>query len=141
MLAHLHAHIIEELKQSARTDTVFVVVAVAFNLIALGINWGAAGTAQRAGDRPVGSDVIFVILLLSTLAITATALRALFVGKATRRSLLDGLRRLYEDEGVARYYDATLADQYGRRYVLFAVVVGLLGAVAVLVPLVERLLG
>lgn len=141
MLAHLHAHIIEELKQSAKTDTVFVVVAVAFNLIALGINWGAAGSSYRTEPRPVGNDVIFVILLLSTLAITVTALRALLVGKTTRLSLLDGLRRLYEDEGVATYYDASLTDQYGRRYVLFSFVVGLLGVVAVLVPLVARLFG
>ena len=38
MLERLHEHVVNELGQSSRTDTIFVVVAVIFNLIALGIN-------------------------------------------------------------------------------------------------------
>ena len=43
MLEQVHEHIIGELRQSARTDTVFVVTAIAFNLIVLGINTSPVG--------------------------------------------------------------------------------------------------
>jgi hypothetical protein len=145
MLPHVHDHVVQELRQSARTDTVFVVVAVAFNLIALGINWGAAQTYDPGPGidrtRPLANDLILVLLLVSTVLITLVALRALRAGMDTRRRLLDGLVRMYEDEGVARYYDAALVANYASRYRLFAVVVGLLGALAVVVPLIERFLG
>jgi hypothetical protein len=143
MLPHVHDHVVQELRQSARTDTVFVVVAVAFNLIALGINWGAAQTYAGPGGppRPLANDLILVVLLASTVLITAVALRALRAGMDTRQRLLGGLVLMYEDEGVARYYDTALAANYASRYRLFAVVVGLLGALAVVVPLIERFLG
>ena len=38
MLERVHQHIVDELQQSARTDTIFVVTAVIFNLVVLGIN-------------------------------------------------------------------------------------------------------
>jgi hypothetical protein len=145
MLPHVHDHVVQELRQSAKTDTVFVVVAVAFNLVALGINWGAAQTYDPGPglvrERPLANDLILVVLLLSTVLITTVALRALRAGMDTRQRLLDGLVRMYEDEGVARYYDPALAATYAARYRLFAVVVGLLGTLAVVVPLIERLLG
>ncbi len=36
MLTEVHDHIINELGQSSRTDTIFVVTAIIFNLIVLG---------------------------------------------------------------------------------------------------------
>ncbi len=38
MLREVHEHVVGELQQNARTDTVFVVTAVLFNLVVLGIN-------------------------------------------------------------------------------------------------------
>jgi len=43
MLEQLHEHVVAELQQSSRTDTVFVVTAVVFNLVVLAINAGVAG--------------------------------------------------------------------------------------------------
>nr|MEE4269157.1 hypothetical protein [Candidatus Krumholzibacteria bacterium] len=45
MLKEIHGHIVNELQQNARTDTVFVVAAVLFNLVVMGINWGVASEA------------------------------------------------------------------------------------------------
>lgn len=36
MLKEIHGHIVDELQQNAKTDTVFVVAAVLFNLAVLG---------------------------------------------------------------------------------------------------------
>ncbi|MBK8164908.1 MAG: hypothetical protein IPK64_02970 [bacterium] len=60
MLGKLHDHIVGELQQKARTDTVFVVVAVLFNLVVLGIN-RAVASAGHDGDRGAG-DAIFALL-------------------------------------------------------------------------------
>jgi hypothetical protein len=42
MLKEIHGHMVNELQQNAKSDTVFVVSAVLFNLVVLGINWGVA---------------------------------------------------------------------------------------------------
>ena len=42
MLKEIHQHIVQELQQSSKTDTIFVIAAVLFNLTVLGINWGVA---------------------------------------------------------------------------------------------------
>ena len=47
MLKQVHEHITNELTQGARTDTIFIITAIAFNLIVLGINSGIAGSAAR----------------------------------------------------------------------------------------------
>jgi len=42
MLEQIHEHVMSDLQQGARTDTVFVVTAVVFNLFMLGVNSGVA---------------------------------------------------------------------------------------------------
>ena len=137
MLEELHQHMVSELQQGARTDTVFVVSAVVFNLVVLGINWGVASAAAH---RPAtgGNDAILVLLILATLAINFFSVRALRAGSVTRRRLIAGLIAMYEDEGVAKYYDPSLLDIYGARYRLFIAVLAVLAAIAIVVPLLER---
>ncbi len=53
MLSDLHNHIVGELQQNSRTDVVFVVSAVLFNLVVLGINWGVASEANNP-DQAAG---------------------------------------------------------------------------------------
>ena len=137
MLAKLHDHIVGELQQNARTDTVFVVAAVLFNLVVLGINWGVASSGHD-GDRGSG-DVIFALLVVATLAINGFCLRALAAGRATRLKLLRGLMDMYRDNEVARYYDESLVAAYGARYTMFMAVTGVLAAMAIVVPFIARL--
>ena len=51
MLEKIHDHIVSELGQSSRTDTIFVVTTIVFNLIVLGINSGVAGAASDNDER------------------------------------------------------------------------------------------
>jgi len=51
MFKEVHEHIVSELQQSARGDTGFVVSAVLFNLVVMGINWGVASERADLGDR------------------------------------------------------------------------------------------
>jgi hypothetical protein len=137
MLEHLHRHIISELDQSARTDTVFVVTAVLFNLLVLGINWSVASAKQPSN---VG-NLILVVLIIITLLINFFVVLALQNGRRTRLTLISGLIQMYKDNGVDKYYDQALLSTYGTRYNLFTAVIICLAGIAVLVPLIQKFLG
>ena len=137
MLEHLHRHIVGELEQSARTDTVFVVTAVLFNLLVLGINWGVAS----AKEPSTAGNVILVVLILVTLCINAFAVSALQNGRRTRLTLIHGVIQMYKDNGVDKYYDSALLSRYGTRYNLFTAVIICLAGIAVSVPLIQKFLG
>jgi hypothetical protein len=137
MLEHLHRHIVGELEQSSRTDTVFVVTAVLFNLLVLGINWSVASANQPS----TAGNVILVVLILVTLFINFFVVSALQNGRRTRLTLIGGLIQMYKDNGVDKYYDPALLGTYGTRYNLFTAVIICLAGIAVLVPLIQKFLG
>jgi hypothetical protein len=137
MLKEIHGHIVGELQQNSRTDTVFVVAAVLFNLVVLGINWGVAGEAARGQDT-ARNDFILGLLVVGTLLINGFAVRALQAGRRSRSKLLGGLARMYADNDVAKYYDDDLLGTYESRYLLFTLVLVVLCAIAIAVPLLVR---
>ena len=107
-------HILNELQQNAKTDTVFVVAAVLFNLVVLGINWGV--THEASGGHNTGqNDFILSLLIFGTVLINIFATRALMAGRSSREKLLLGLKQMYEDNGVAKYYDDDLLGTYQAR--------------------------
>jgi hypothetical protein len=140
----LHDHIVEELGHSSRTDTIFIVVAVVFNLIVLGVNSAAASAASTNRDAyrasyDLAADIVLAIFIMMTIMVNAIAISGLYVGRRTRIKLLDGLIAMYSDNQVAQYYDSTLVSNYGTRYILFGAVIILLALTAIIVPLVIRL--
>ena len=137
MLKEIHDHIVNELQQNAKTDTVFVVAAVLFNLLVLGINWGVASQAAR-GQDVAQNDLILGLLIAATLVISAFVNRALLAGRSSREKLLTGLTRMYEDNDVAKYYDDDLIGTYRARYTLFTLLLAVLAVIAIVVPLIER---
>jgi hypothetical protein len=139
MLEKIHDHLVQELGQSARTDTIFVVSAIIFNLVILGVNTGMA-SGGSPGYRELADDLILGIFIVVTLAVNGLALTAILLGRRTRNQLLQGLIDIYHDTEVAKYYNPDLLANYGTRYLLFAGVIALLGVTAILVPLIIRLL-
>ena len=140
MLKEIHDHMVNELQQNARTDTVFVVAAVLFNLIVLGINWGVASEAARS-DQTGDNDLILGMLIVGTILINTFAIRALAAGRSTGQDLTTGLRQMYVDNDVDKYYSAGLLTSYRARYALFTLVLMVLGLMAIVVPLVARTMG
>lgn len=136
MLREVHEHILGELNQSSRTDTIFVVTAILFNLVVLGINSAVAGEAGDNGNS--ASDWILVVFMIMTVLVNLIAIIALQTGRKTRTRLLGGLVKMYEDNDVSRYYDAGLLGDYSVRYTLFTGVILLLAVTAVTVPLIVR---
>jgi len=135
MLERLHEHMVNELGQSSRTDTIFIVVAVLFNLVALGINSGYADRYEPS----TGDDLILGILIVMTIVVNTIAINGLMVGRKTRERLLNGLVSMYVDNQIDKYYDSTLIRNYSTRYKLFGAVILVLAITAILVPLIIRL--
>lgn len=140
MLSELHTHVVSELQQSSRTDTVFIVTSVLFNLVVLGINWGVASSSHSA-DAGASNDLILVVLIFATILINLFCFKALRAGRHTRARLTNGLVALYRDQGIDKYYDPQLLDYYVVRNKLFIAVLGVLTVIATVVPLVERVAG
>ena len=139
MLEKVHDHIVSELGQSTRTDTIFVVTAIAFNLIVLGINSGVSGAAADTYDSLV-LDVVLAVFIAMTFLMNTIAIIALNLGRRTRRMLLNGLVSMYKDNQADKYYDPSLLSNYGARYNLFSGVILTLALTAIIVPLIVRLL-
>jgi len=133
MIERVHEHIISELHQNTRTDTIFIITAILLNLLALGINSLVAG---------VGSDVtqtiVMVMFTILIIVVNFVVIIGLQRGKQTRQKLIEGLLKMYRDQGVDGYYDETLLGNYEMRYNLFMLVVIVTGIVAIVVPYVVR---
>ena len=139
MLNQLHDHIVSELGHSSRTDTIFVVTAVVFNLIVLGINSGVS-TAATESNASAANDLVLAAFIIMTILLNSIAISALFLGRRTRSLLLNGLVTMYHDNDVETYYDPLLVSNYGTRYLLFAGVIITLALTAIVVPLIIRFL-
>ncbi len=133
MIERVHEHIINELNSNARTDIVFVLTAIILNLITLAINSGAAA----GGDDSTATIVMFTFVFL-LIVVNLVVEIGLIRGKQTRTKLLNGLLKMYKDQGVEGYYDASLLSNYNTRYNLFILVVVFLGVIAIVVPFVIR---
>ena len=139
MLKQVHEHIVSELQQNARTDTIFVVTAIIFNLVVLGINSVVAGEAASE-NASTSSDFILIVFIIMSLLVNSIAIMALNIGKQNREKLLNGIVAMYRDNDVAQYYDASLMAGYGKRYLLFTGVILCLALTAIVVPLLIRFL-
>ena len=137
MLGQVHDHIVKELGESSRTDTIFVLTAIVFNLIVLGINFSVATEAAADADDAT-YDIILVVFIAMTVLLNIVAVAALVMGRRTRGILLGGLVAMYRDNDVDKYYEPALMSNYGIRYILFAGVIATLAVTAIIVPLIIR---
>ncbi len=138
MLEKIHQHIVSELNQGAKTDTIFVITAIVFNLIVLGVNSGVAGSATDQDTYSAVNDVVLIVFIVLLIFVNSISVTALTVGKQTRHKLLNGLLTMYSDNDVDKYYDTSLLTNYDKRYTLFTAVILCLAATAVVVPLIIR---
>jgi len=133
MIERVHQHIITELQQNARTDTVFVITAIFLNLIALGVNSGIA-----SGNEGVTTTIVMFTFVSLVIVVNFVAEVGLIRGRQMRIKLLEGLLRMYKDQGVEGYYDPSLLANYNVRYNLFMLAVLFTGLVAIIVPFIVR---
>ena len=139
MLDKVHDHIVSELGQSGRTDTIFVVTAIVFNLIVLGIN-SAVSDAAVESDASSSADLVLAVFMMMTVLLNVIAVVALYLGRRTRKMLLNGLVAMYHDNDTEKYYDPSLVSNYGTRYLLFVGVIITLALTSITIPLIIRFL-
>lgn len=133
MIERVHEHIISELNGNTRTDTIFVLTAIILNLLTLGINSGIA-----SGDRDNTTTIVMFTFVALIIVVNFVAEIGLIRGRQMRKKLLNGLLKMYKDQGVEGYYDASLIGDYRTRYNLFMLAVLFTGIVAIIIPFVIR---
>ena len=133
MIQRVHEHIIGELGTNTRTDTIFVITAIILNLVTLGIN---SGLASSGGDT-TQTIVMFTFVAL-IIVVNFVAEIGLIRGRQMRKKLLDGLLKMYKDQGVEGYYDPSLIGDYTLRYNLFMLTVLVTGIIAMVIPFIIR---
>ncbi len=134
MIEQVHKHIISELQQNTRTDTIFIIIAIILNLLALGVN---SAMAEASKDEPNFFIVMFIFVAL-VIVVNIVVIFGLIKGKQSRHKLLGGLIKMYKDQKVEGYYDSSLLLNYNTRYNLFLLTVVFTGAIAIAIPFVIR---
>jgi hypothetical protein len=130
MIEKVHQHIITELEQNTKTDTIFILTSILLNLITLAINSGVASQSDKTGPK----WVVFFTFIVLVIVVNIVAEVGIIKGKQTRGKLVDGLLKMYKDQGVDGYYDPSLLNNYGTRYNLFLLVVLVTGIIAIVIP-------
>ena len=133
MIERVHNHIITELQQNTRTDTIFILTAILLNLLTLGINSVVASTSE---NKDATTWTVFFTFICLLIVVNFVVEIGLLKGKQTRTKLISGLLKMYKDQGVEGYYDASLLSNYNTRYNLFMLVVVFTGLIAMIVPLI-----
>ncbi len=131
MIERVHQHIIEELQQNTRTDTIFIITSILLNLLTLAVN---SGIAQ---GKSANRTIVMLIFVTLTIVVNLVVIVGLLKGKQTRSKLLSGMIKMYKDQGVDGYYDSSLLSNYSTRYNLFILVVVFIGLIAIIVPFIS----
>ena len=133
MIERVHEHIITELQQNTRTDTIFIVTAILLNLVILATN-----SIIAAENGSVTTTIVMSMFVCLLIVVNLVVIFGLLKGRQTRLKLINGLMKMYKDQGVEGYYDASLLSNYNTRYNLFILVVVFIGVIAIAVPFVIR---
>ena len=132
MLDKVHAHILDELRINARTDTIFIISAILINFLTLAINSGMSLSS---------SDFVNIIVMLFFVALTIVICIVseigLIRGRQASARLINGLIKMYQDNGVEKYYDVSLLKHYKLKYNLFMLVILVTGIIAIVVPFIS----
>ena len=133
MIERVHEHIISDLRANTWTDIIFVLTAIILNLLTLGVNSGVAA----GGEGGITTIVMFTFVFL-LIVVNLVVEIGLIRGRQTRVKLLNGLLKMYQDQGVEGYYDSSLLSDYSTRYNLFMLAVLATGLVALIIPFIIR---
>ena len=133
MIERVHEHIITELQQNTRTDTIFIITVILLNLETLAVN-----SIVATEDQSATATIVMFMFVSLVVVVNLVVIFGLLKGRQTRVKLINGLLKMYKDQGVEGYYDASLLSNYNIRYNLFILVVVFIGLIAIVLPFVIR---
>ena len=131
MIERVHEHIISELGTNSRADTIFILTGIILNLLVLAIN-----SIIASSDPGTAAIIVMFALVALLIVVNLIVELGLIRGRQTRVKLLNGLLKMYKDQGVAEYYDQSLLSDYRTRYNLFMFGVLFIGVVALIIPFI-----
>ena len=99
----------------------------------LGINSALASSREDTTQTIVMFTFVALIIVVNFVAEIG-----LIRGRQMRKKLLNGLLKMYKDQGVEGYYDASLMGDYTIRYNLFMLTVLFTGLIAIIIPFIIR---
>jgi hypothetical protein len=130
MLDKIHAHILDELRINARTDTIFIISSVTINFITLAIN-------SSISDSSKDKILIMFCFVILTIVVCVVAEIGLIRGRQASAKLINGLIEMYKDNGIDKYYNPTLLKFYKLRYNLFVIIILITGLISIIVPFIK----
>jgi hypothetical protein len=98
----------------------------------------AINSIIAAGEQSVTTTIVMFMFVCLLIVVNLIVIFGLLKGKQTRLKLINGLLKMYKDQGVEGYYDASLLSNYNIRYNLFILAVVFIGVIAIAVPFVIR---
>lgn len=78
MIERVHEHIVSELQQNARTDTVFILTAILLNLLSLGVN---SAVASSSSDENGTTTIIFIAFICLVVVVNFVVIKGLLKAK------------------------------------------------------------
>ena len=131
MLDKIHAHILDELKINARTDTIFIISAIIINFITLAINSGISNSSKS-------NILIMFCFVILTIVVCVVSEIGLIRGRQASAKLINGLIEMYKDNGVDKYYNPSLLKFYRLRYNSFMIIILITGIISIIVPFISK---
>jgi hypothetical protein len=92
--------------------------------------------ASSSGNRDAVQTIIMFTFIALLIIVNFVAEIGLIRGRQTRAKIINGLLKMYKDQGVDGYYDPSMLNDYKTRYNLFILAVLFTGIVALIVPLI-----
>jgi len=130
MLDKVHAHMLDELRINARTDTIFIISAMVINFTTLAIN-------SAISDSTKSNILIMFCFVVLTVVVCVVSEIGLIRGRQASAKLINGLIEMYKDNGVDKYYNPTLLKFYKLRYNSFIIIILITGLISVIVPFIN----
>jgi len=133
MIEKIHDNLVSELDRSTRSDIVFIISAVLFNILVMFVNWSLSSSLNH--ER--GSILIFIIFLFGTLVVTGTALIALVNSKNICIRTHEALEKIYVTSNVSEFLPDGMVSFGKKRFILSFIVVAGTGLISVFVPIIS----
>lgn len=132
----IHNHLLSELDRTGRSDTIFVLAGVAFNLAVLLINWGlSVALTSKNSDAEPETYAVFFLFMLGSIVISTACILTLNNSRNICLKIHKSLDQLYKDTDVSKYMPENISALGSKRAILSLIVVGGTSSLAILVPL------
>lgn len=141
MIEAIHKHLLSEIDRAGRSDTIFVLAGVSFNLLVLFINWVQADILSKSHKGlMIDSLFIFIIFMVGTLVVSSACLLTLISSRKICNRCHEALMLIYKDMNVSKYMPEGISYLGNKRFILSFIVVSGTSLIAVVIPLVVVLL-